>query len=72
VVERKFGAPLADRAELGAPLAVLAVEHEELLGFVEPEHIAKIVHVVWVELDLAPAFKRRLDEQALELMGHDG
>jgi hypothetical protein len=62
VVEREFGAPLTDGAELGAPLAVLAVEHEELLPFVEPEHIAEIVHVVRVEFDLAPASKRRLDE----------
>jgi hypothetical protein len=29
---------------------------------VEPKHIAEIVHMVRVELDLAPALKRRLDE----------
>jgi hypothetical protein len=62
VVEREFGAPLTDGAELGAPFAVLAVEYEELLALVEPEHIAEIVDVVRVELDLAPALKRRLDE----------
>jgi hypothetical protein len=62
VVEREFGAPITDGAELGVPLAVLAIENEELLAFVEPKHIAEIVHMVRVELDLAPALKRRLDE----------
>jgi hypothetical protein len=55
VVEAKLGPLFVDDAKLGAPLAVLAVEHENLFPLVEPEHVAEIMHLVLVELDRASA-----------------
>src|SRR5262249_55386852 len=70
LADDEFGAPLADAGDHGVPFAVTAVEDGDAVALFQPQHVAQVMRLAFVDLEFRALAESVADMDAcLELHG---